>query len=126
MRLLLIGFGGFVGSILRYATSGWMQQLSHSTTFPFGTLGVNLIGCLIIGALSQLAETRGAFTAETRALVFIGILGGFTTFSTFSNETFNLLRSGEIAAAFLNLAAHLVLGIGAVWAGRALAFVIWR
>ena len=124
-RLLLVGAGGFLGSILRYLTSGWVQQWLQTASFPFGTLAVNVLGCLVIGFLSQLAETRGVFTPETRALVFVGVLGGFTTFSTFSNETFNLLRDNEVIPALANLSAHIVLGLGAVWLGRALAFWIW-
>lgn len=125
-KFLLVGAGGFVGSILRYWFSGLVQQWMQSAAFPFGTLAVNVIGCLIIGFLSQLADARGVFTAETRALVFIGMLGGFTTFSTFSNETMNFLRDGETLSAFWNVSAHLVLGLGAVWLGRSLAYWIWR
>jgi len=124
-KMLLAGIGGFVGSILRYSVSGFVQDLSRSIDFPYGTLAVNLIGCLAIGFLSQLAETRGYFTAETRTLVFIGVLGGFTTFSAFSNETMNLWREGESLLAVTNVAAHLVLCLGAVWLGRAVAFRIW-
>lgn len=124
-RLLLVGVGGFLGSILRYLASGWIQQWLQTASFPFGTLAVNVLGCMVIGFLSQLAETRGVFTPETRALVFVGVLGGFTTFSTFSNETFNLLRDNEVIPALANLSAHIVLGLGAVWLGRALAFWIW-
>jgi len=125
-KLLLAGIGGFIGSALRYSVSGFVQDLSHSIRFPYGTLAVNLIGCLAIGFLSQLAETRGFFTAETRTLVFIGVLGGFTTFSAFGNETINLWRDGENTLAALNVAAHLILCLGAVWFSRAMAFEIWR
>jgi len=125
-RILLVGTGGFIGSVLRYWVSGYIQQLSNSNLFPFGTLVVNFLGCLVIGFLSQIAEEYGAFTTESRALVFIGILGGFTTFSTFSNETLNLLRDGQNILAFGNMAGHLILGIGAVWLGRTLAYVLWR
>jgi protein CrcB len=64
VKLFLAGVGGFVGSVLRYALSGFVQELSRSTHFPYGTLAVNLLGCLAIGLLSYLAETRGVFTAE--------------------------------------------------------------
>jgi len=125
-KLLLAGIGGFIGSALRYAATGYVQQLSRSPAFPYGTLAVNLIGCFLIGFLSQLAESRGLFTAEARTFVFIGILGGFTTFSAFGNETMNLWREGQNSLALANVAAHLVLGLGAVWVGRGLAYQIWR
>lgn len=125
-RLLLVGAGGFLGSILRYLASGWIQQWLQTASFPFGTLAVNVLGCLVIGFLSQLADARGVFTPETRALVFVGVLGGFTTFSTFSNETFNLLRDNQVIPALASLSAHIVLGLGAVWLGRALAYWLWR
>ena len=124
-RLFLAGIGGFIGSTLRYAATGYVQQVSRSIDFPYGTLAVNLIGCFLIGFLSQLAESRGVFTAESRTFVFIGILGGFTTFSAFGNETINLWREGENLYAMINIAAHLLLGLGAVWASRALAYQIW-
>lgn len=124
--MFLVGAGGFVGSILRYWFSGLAQQWTQSAVFPFGTLAVNLTGSLMIGFLSQLADSRGVFTAETRALVFIGVLGGFTTFSTFSNETMNFLREGENLPAVLNVSAHIILGLGAVWLGRSVSYWIWR
>jgi fluoride exporter len=126
VKLFLAGIGGFVGSVLRYSVSGFVQDLSRSIDFPYGTLAVNLLGCFAIGFLSQLAETRGFFTAETRTLVFIGVLGGFTTFSAFGNETINLWRDGEGLLATMNVAAHLVLCLGAVWISRAAAYQIWR
>ena len=126
LKLFLAGIGGFVGSVLRYSVSGFVQELSRSLHFPYGTLAVNLLGCLAIGLLSQLAETHGVFTAETRTLVFVGVIGGFTTFSAFGNETINLWREGESGLALINIAAHLVLCLGAVWLSRAVAYQIWR
>lgn len=126
VKIFLAGIGGFIGSALRYSVSGVIQNFSRSIDFPYGTLAVNFLGCLAIGFLSQLAETRGYFTAETRTLVFIGILGGFTTFSAFSNETMNLWREGETLLATINVAAHLVLCFSAVWISRAVAYQIWR
>jgi CrcB protein len=125
-KLILAGLGGFIGSSLRYVLTGYVQQTSRSISFPFGTLAVNLIGCFIIGFLSQLAESRGVFTAESRTFVFVGLLGGFTTFSAFGNETMNLWRDSQNGLAFANIAAHLVLGLGAVWISRSLAYQIWR
>lgn len=125
-RLLLVGLGGAAGSILRYLVSGWVQQAWPTAAFPYGTLAVNVLGCLVIGGLSHLAETRGLLTPETRALVLVGVLGGFTTFSTFANESVNLLRADENLAALGYVGAHLGLGLGAVWAGRNLAYLIWR
>jgi len=87
MNPLLVGLGGALGSIARYLASGWAQAAAKNGLFPYGTLAVNLLGCLVIGFLAQLSESRGVFIPEARALVFVGILGGFTTFSTFGNET---------------------------------------
>ncbi|MCI0655605.1 MAG: fluoride efflux transporter CrcB, partial [Acidobacteria bacterium] len=125
-KILLVGVGGLIGSILRYVLSGLVQEWTRREDFPVGTLAVNLLGCLVIGLLGQLAEARSAFSPETRAFVFIGILGGFTTFSSFGSETMNLWRDGEGFLVFLNVAFHLVLGLGAVWLGRVLGHVTWR
>ncbi len=126
MKLLWVGIGGFAGSVLRYLVAGWVQTGSRSVAFPFGTLAVNVLGCLAIGGLSYLADARGVLNAETRLLLMVGLLGGFTTFSTFGNETFNLFRDGETMIALANVAANIVLCLAAVWAGRAGAFAIWR
>lgn len=121
-----VGVGGFIGSILRYWAAGTVQALSHSIGFPFGTLAVNITGCFVIGFLSGIAHARGEFSPELRAFVYVGILGGFTTFSTFGNETVNLLREDQSALALANVAASVGLGLGAVWLGHAIAQLIWR
>jgi CrcB protein len=125
INILLIGMGGALGSIARYLVSGWMQAISRNATFPLGTLTVNVVGCFVIGFLAQLAESWGMFTSEARAFVFIGILGGFTTFSTFGNETYNLAHSGEMASALANVGANVILGLLAVWLGHITASLIW-
>jgi fluoride exporter len=124
--LVFVGIGGFAGSILRYLTSGYVQQLGQRTNFAYGTIAVNVLGCFIIGFVSQLAESHGLMTAETRAFLIPGFLGGFTTFSTFGNETMNLLRDSETPLALVNIAGHILLGLGAVWLGRSLAILLWR
>lgn len=123
MRLImLVGIGGFAGSVLRYWFSTAVQAVFARGPFPAGTLFVNVVGCLLIGFLSQFAESREAFSAETRSLILIGLMGGFTTFSTFSNESLDLLRAGQSAVAVANLGMHILLGLGAVWLGREAAF----
>ena len=126
MNILLVGLGGALGSISRYLLGNWMQSLSKNVDFPFGILAVNLIGCFVIGLLSQLAESRGIFTPEYRAFVFIGILGGFTTFSSFGNDTINLFRAGESFHALINIGANVILGLGLVFLGRITAHWILR
>ena len=126
VKILWIGFGGFLGSIGRYLLSGYVQHLVKGTGFPYGTLAVNLTGCLFIGFLSQWVEARGFLSPEARLFVFVGLLGGFTTFSTFGNETMNLWHVGESAAALANIALHVGLGLGAAWFGHVIAYGIWK
>jgi fluoride exporter len=116
-KLLLVGMGGFLGSVARALLSNFVQQATESY-FPFGTLAVNVIGCFVIGLLSQIGETHDIFSAETRAFLFVGVLGGFTTFSSFGNETINLLRSGFLFSTLINIVAQVLLGLLAVWVGR--------
>ncbi len=125
-NILLVGAGGFIGSILRYLMSGWVQQSAKTLDFPYGTLAVNVIGCFVIGFLAQLAESRGVFTSEARSFVFIGILGGFTTFSSFGNETLNLARDNQMMNAFANIGANVLIGLFAVWLGRTVSYLIWK
>ncbi|MBW7919731.1 MAG: fluoride efflux transporter CrcB [Anaerolineales bacterium] len=126
LTISLVALGGAAGSVSRYLLGVWIQSVSQSLGFPFGTLAVNLVGCFVIGLLSQLTESRGVFTPETRGLVFIGFLGGFTTFSSFGNDTMNLFRAGQTVNALVNVGANVILGLAFVWLGRAVAFWIWR
>ncbi len=121
IKILVVGAGGFLGAIFRYLVSGLVQNISGSVSFPAGTLAVNLLGCVLIGVLSKISEDWGVFSMETRLFLFIGFLGAFTTYSTFGNETLNLLRDDEWVYAMLYVGLHLVLGIGGVWLGRAVA-----
>lgn len=115
-KIFLIGAGGFIGAVSRYGLSGFVHRfVDHS--FPMGTLFVNSLGCLLIGALMCLFEERQFFTPETRLFVMIGFLGSFTTFSTVGYETFEFMRSGEYWLAGVNAAANLGLGLAAVALG---------
>jgi CrcB protein len=120
-RVLLVGAGGALGSIVRYLVGGWVGRLKAGWTFPIETLLINVSGCLVIGFLAGLSESRGVFTGATRAFLFIGVLGGYTTFSTFGYETFQLLRGAQWPAAAASVALQVGLGIAGVWAGHTLA-----
>ncbi len=124
LRILLIGGGGFLGAVSRYVLSGLVYRLFKDPGFPYGTLFVNLLGCLIIGFLNGLIELHQLFSPATRALVLIGFVGSFTTFSTFAFESFTLARDSQFFSTFLNLTLHLLLGILFVWLGNALAKIL--
>lgn len=125
MNVLLVGIGGAFGAVARYLLSGVVQERAGGP-FPWGTLVVNLVGCLAMGLLAGFAEVRGFMTPGTRALLVTGVVGGFTTFSAFGNETMILLMARDVARAALYVGASVVLGVGAVWAGRTLALVLGR
>ena len=126
LSVLYVALGGALGSVSRYLLGAWTLTLGKSIDFPYGTLAVNLIGCFVIGFLSQLVETRSAFTAEARAFIFIGLLGGFTTFSAFGNDTINILRDGRMFHALANVAANVIVGLALVWFGRTAAHILWK
>jgi CrcB protein len=107
--LLLIGFGGFVGGVLRYLLSQSVQ-LKTFTTFPIGTLSVNIIGCFFIGLIVGYIDKENLGDGW-RFLLVTGLLGGFTTFSAFSMESINLLREGQITFAFSYIALSIILGL---------------
>ena len=121
LKVVLVGTGGFLGAVLRYVVGGWVHEVLNNASFPYGTLVVNVAGCVLIGFLSGLAESRSVFGPEARLFLFIGVLGGFTTFSSFAYETFSLARDAENLAAAMNVFAQLALGLAGVWCGNALA-----
>lgn len=117
----VVGLGGFIGVLARYGLGGLVHRQLPFTTYPYGTLVVNLLGCFAIGVLAGLAESRQLFGPEFRMFVLIGILGGFTTYSTFGYETFLMLRDAEYLRATVNVGMHVLLGLTLVWLGFALA-----
>src|SRR5687767_8762590 len=103
--LILVGLGGFLGSVLRLVISDFFQT-KHLTSFPYGTLAVNIIGCFVIGLVFGFVE-KGQLSIEWRYFLATGLIGGFTTFSAFSYETFYLIRNGQ----WLNAVIYILLSI---------------
>jgi CrcB protein len=121
LKYVIIGLGGCIGAISRYLVAGAVQGLAKTATFPVGTMTVNVTGCLLIGIGAGLMESRQLFSPQWRAFLFVGLLGSYTTFSTFGLETLNLAKAGQWLAAFGNLGLSLFLGLAAVLAGHTLS-----
>ncbi len=119
-QLLWVGLGGFLGSVGRFVISGFFNRLSPALAFPIGTLAVNILGCFLIGLLHGLAESRNMLGTDTRIFLFIGVLGGFTTYSTFGFESLVLLKDGAMLKASANIIIHIFVGLAAVWVGDTL------
>src|SRR5262245_26033917 len=120
-NLLLVGTGGFFGSVCRYLLGGLVMHASGAPRFPLGTAVVNVTGCLLIGLLAGLAEVANLLTPAARLFLLTGFLGGYTTFSAFAYETYFLGREQAWGAAALNVGAQVTLGLLAVVAGHRLA-----
>ena len=118
-KYLLIMLGGAVGSLCRYQMQGWAQTWIAGT-FPIGTLLVNVVGCFVIGVLNSAFIGPFPIRPEYRVGVVVGILGGFTTFSSFGWETLSLADDGQQSTATLNIVLSVVLGLVAVWTGSRL------
>ena len=116
-NIVLVGCGGFIGSVFRYLTSGWLEVIFKDAWFPIGTATVNITGCFLIGLLGGWADHLQASNPNVRLFLFLGLLGGFTTYSAFGYETVALMRNKEHLLAFLNVSVHLLLGFGAVLVG---------
>ena len=121
-KLLFIAGGGALGSVLRYLVAGWGQRLTPGV-FPLGTLLVNVSGCLLIGYLGTLFAGPAVIRDEYRLALLVGLLGGFTTFSTFGYESWALLSDREWGLAGANFLLTNVLGLAAVWLGHRLALI---
>ena len=122
-KLFFVGLGGFIGTLFRYWLSGLIAR-RYGETFPLGTLVVNAIGCFVIGFLFYYFYDRSLTTPTARTVVLIGLIGGFTTFSSYGLQTFTLLRDGEVFLALVNILASNVLGLTLVWLGYVLAKAI--
>lgn len=120
VNVLLVGGGGALGAIARYGVGGLVHRNPVLAGFPFGTLTVNLLGCLLIGLGAGLADARQVIGPEARLFLFVGVLGGFTTFSSFGYETVALLRDHEFLRAGLNAGLNVFAGLLLVWLGYAL------
>ncbi|MFQ5861618.1 MAG: fluoride efflux transporter CrcB [Candidatus Brocadiales bacterium] len=113
---LWVGFGGFLGSIMRYWLAHGMQKLL-GTTFPYGTLLENLIGCYLIGLFGTMAGERIFLNQSLRQFLFIGILGGFTTFSSFSYEALELFKERSFLLGAIYIGGHYIFCLIFVWLG---------
>ncbi|MEI6138297.1 MAG: fluoride efflux transporter CrcB [Mariniphaga sp.] len=115
--LIIVGFGGFIGTVARFLISRYFQ-VNISSLFPWGTFFVNILGCLIIGMIYGISEKGDFLSPDVRLFLTVGICGGFTTFSTFSNDAFLLLKQQEWIRFAFYTSLSFFLGLLAVYAGR--------
>ena len=118
MNLLVIAIGGAIGASARYLLSSFVLRVS-GTLFPLGTFVVNVLGCLAFGAIAGAASQRVQLAPAMRLFLLTGILGGFTTFSSYAFESFTLMRDGQMVWAGINIAGQVVAGLVGMWAGYA-------
>lgn len=121
--ILIAGVGGFIGTVLRFLVSRYFQ-LSFASVFPWSTFIVNVLGCFLIGIVYGLSEKGDLLSPEWRIFLSIGLAGGFTTFSTFSNDAYILLQTREMMRLALYTGLSFFLGIMAVFLGRTLIKIL--
>lgn len=124
--ILLVGLGGFLGSIARYKLGGLILNVTAQERFPYGTFTVNVLGCLVVGVLAGVAARHEVFGPDARLFLITGLLGGFTTFSAFGLDAMHLMRRGELGSAALYAGGTVILGITAVWLGLKLVSIFPR
>ena len=122
-NIFFVGFGGFIGAVLRYKAGGFIFHHTKHMKFPVGTFFINVLGCLLIGLLSGEIEKHHFFRPEVRLLLITGMLGGFTTFSAFGYETMFLMRRGDMVVAFSYIILSIFCGLAAIWLGIKLGHV---
>jgi len=123
MKVMMVAVGGGIGATTRYLVSAWAAE-KFGTNFPYGTLIVNVIGCFFIGVFMTLATERLIVSPYWRLLVTVGFVGGLTTFSSYSYETFKLLEDADITLALYNLLGNVLIGFFATWLGISAARLI--
>ncbi len=116
LKIVLVAIGGGIGATSRYLVSNWAAQ-RFGADFPYGTLLVNVVGCFIIGAFMTLTTERIIVSPYWRLLITVGFVGGLTTFSSYSYETFKLLQDANVTMAMYNIMLNLVVGFLATWLG---------
>lgn len=115
---IAVALGGAFGTVARHGVNRWVHQEWPSVGFPLATTIVNMVGCCVIGVLAGLVATgRLPMRITMREFVFVGVIGGFTTFSTFSLDTITALRSGDISQAFFGAAVQVICGLAGTYAG---------
>ena len=123
LKIIMVAVGGGIGATTRYLVSMWAAE-RFGTNFPYGTLIVNVIGCFIIGAFMTLTTERMIVSPYWRLLITVGFVGGLTTFSSYSYETFKLLQEADVMMAMYNLMGNLIIGFFATWLGITAARLI--
>jgi CrcB protein len=123
LKIIFVAVGGSIGATTRYLVSNWAAE-RFGAGFPYGTLIVNVVGCFIIGAFMTVTTERLIVSPYWRLLVTVGFVGGLTTFSSFSYETFGLLENANLMMALYNIGLNLILGFLATWIGIGAAKLI--
>jgi len=121
LQIVLIAAGGAVGAVLRYLVQRGVHGVVNTGGFPLGTLVVNLSGCLLLGLLATYLQERTAVPVQVRLAVTVGVMGAYTTFSTFSAETLYLLETDRVPTAAAYVGLSVMLGVLGVWMGQSLA-----
>lgn len=121
--VLLVGLGGFIGSVARFKIGGLVLHLWGNARFPVSTFAVNVAGCLTIGVLAGLAVRHDLLSDNLRLLLFSGFLGGFTTFSAFGLDALTLVQRGDWLLGCIYVCATVFLGLAAIWLGYACSFI---
>lgn len=125
LKICAVGAGGFLGASSRYVLAIFVQSRFQSSEFPYGIFFVNVLGCFLIGFLLALFGVKNWGNEELRLFLFAGVLGGFTTFSTFTNDSFLLFKEGELLLGLANAGGQLILGLLFVWLGYSLVKVFF-
>ena len=123
-QIMIVAAGGALGALMRYGVT-LATQAGFGREFPYGTLSVNVIGSVLIGGLYVWIVERGGLSDEWRLALMVGVLGAFTTFSSFSIETLQLMERGALSAALLNVLLNLILCLGGCWLGLLLTRQLW-